>query len=134
LRYQPDRGPDIAVGILAAVKRVLLLAVAAGTLTVGGAPPVPARAGPALHVTALRPVVVRGTGFRPGERLTVVLVLGGREARTVRAGARGSFVSRFEEHAELCRAFTLRVLRGPTLRATGGHKPPPSCAALDPVR
>jgi hypothetical protein len=134
LRYQPDRGGDIAVGILAAVTRVLLLAVAAGTLTAVGAPPVPARTGAALQVTALRPVAVRGTGFRPGERLTVVLVLGGRKAQRVRAGARGSFVARFQEHAELCRDFTLRVLRGQTLRATAGHKPPPSCAALDPVR
>ena len=116
-----------------AVKRVLLLAVAAGTLTVVGAPPVPARTGPALQVTALRPVAVRGTGFRPGERLTVVLVVAGRETRAVRAGARGSFVARFTEYAELCSAFTLRVLRGQTLRATARHKPPPSCAALDPL-
>ena len=88
---------------------------------------------PAVRVLSLHPVTVQGIRFRPGERLTLVLFLDGRQQRTVRTGRGGSFVARFDEYASLCTAFTLRALSGQALRATVRHRPAPSCAALDPV-
>jgi hypothetical protein len=88
---------------------------------------------PAVRVTDHHPLVVRGASFRPGERVTVVLVLEGRHARTVRAGRSGSFVARFAEYADLCTAYTVRALSGGSVRAAIQHRPARSCAALDPV-
>jgi hypothetical protein len=114
------------------VRRIGLLAIAAGSAAVV-ASTAPARPSPVLEVMTLRPVTVRGTGFHPGERLTVVLWLAGRNVRTVRAARRGSFVVRFQEYADLCAAYTLRVLSAQRVRAAVRHRAPPSCAALDPV-
>jgi hypothetical protein len=88
---------------------------------------------PGVRVIGLQPLAVQGVRFRRGERVTVVLFLDGRHTRTVRAGRNGSFVARFEEYANLCMAYTLRVMHGSTVRAAARHRPPPSCAALDPV-
>lgn len=88
---------------------------------------------PDVRVTDHRPFTVHGSRFRPGERVTVVLVLEGRRARTVRVGRGGSFVARFAEYADMCTAYTLRALSGGSVRAAIRHRPARSCAALDPV-
>ena len=47
---------------------------------------------PALLVTSVDPLRVRGEGFQPGERLTVLLTTGrGKIARVVRATPAGTF-------------------------------------------
>jgi hypothetical protein len=86
-----------------------------------------------LTVTDRQPVTVKGLGFRPGERVTVVLFLSGRHARTVRVARRGSFVARFAEYADLCTAFTVRALSGSGTSVAIRQRPARSCAALDPV-
>lgn len=116
--------PDVKRGALL-LATVLLAASAA--VAAPGKPPAP-------RVTVIDhyPVTAYGAGFRKGQRLTVVLVLGERKTRTVRANRVGSFVARFQEHVDSCRAFTLRVLSGQSVQATARHTPARSCASLDP--
>jgi hypothetical protein len=106
-------------------------------LTLAAVQPSPAAGrawAPGIAVVDHHPFTVQGARFRAGERVTAVLVLGGRHTRTARAGRGGAFVARFDEYANLCTAYTLRVLSGHDLRAAVRHDPPRSCAALDPVR
>jgi hypothetical protein len=89
---------------------------------------------PKLRVTDLTPVTVQGLRFRPGERVRVVLRADGSYVRSVRAGRNGSFLARFGAvYAELCTAFQLRATRQSGAVVVATRKPPPSCAALDPV-
>jgi hypothetical protein len=68
----------------------------AGTGTVLKAPSAAPAARPALKLTRIRPVTVRGTGFKPGERVSVRL-----EARrqAVTASRAGGFTVRFGQTA-----------------------------------
>ena len=116
------------------MRRGLVLFAAVGALAAQPSAVPASSSAPSVRVVGFQPVTVQGLKFRPRERLTLVLFLGGREERTVRAGRTGSFVARFEEYANLCTAFTLRVMSGQAVRAAARHRPPPSCAALDPVR
>ncbi len=50
--------------------------------------------GPALQVTDLSPFTVRGTGFVPGEQVTVVAQVEGRHVSIVVASAAGTFTLR----------------------------------------
>lgn len=50
---------------------------------------------PALGVRDTTPFVVRGTSFKPREKVRVVAQVEGRHVRTVRATATGVFVARF---------------------------------------
>jgi hypothetical protein len=124
----------ISTAILSAVKHViwvlaaLTLAAAAPSLALGRS------SAPAVLVTDRQPLTVKGFRFRSGERVTVVLVLGGRHARTVRVGRSGSFVARFAEHADLCTAYTVRAMSGRSVRAAIQQRPARSCAPLDPIR
>jgi hypothetical protein len=49
---------------------------------------------PALRITDLAPLTVRGTNFRPGERVKLLVNAGTPVVRAVRAGERGRFVAR----------------------------------------
>ena len=49
---------------------------------------------PALRITDLAPLTVRGANFRPGERVKLLVNAGMPVTRAVRAGARGRFVAR----------------------------------------
>jgi hypothetical protein len=54
-----------------------------------------ALAAPALRIAASQPLTVSGTGFRPGERVRVTVVLPARASASRRAGPRGGFTLRF---------------------------------------
>jgi hypothetical protein len=49
---------------------------------------------PALRITDVAPLTVRGTNFRPGERVKLLVSAGRPVTRAVRAGPRGRFVAR----------------------------------------
>jgi len=49
---------------------------------------------PALRITDVAPLTVRGTNFRPGERVKLLVSAGRPVTRAVRAGVRGGFVAR----------------------------------------
>ncbi len=49
---------------------------------------------PALRITDLAPLTVRGANFQPGERVKLLVNAGTPLSRSVRAGSRGRFVAR----------------------------------------
>ena len=49
---------------------------------------------PALRITDLSPLTVRGANFKPGERVKLLVSAGTPLSRSVRAGSRGRFVAR----------------------------------------
>jgi hypothetical protein len=49
---------------------------------------------PALRISDLTPLTVRGTNFKPGERIKLFVNAGTPITRAVRAGVRGRFVAR----------------------------------------
>lgn len=49
---------------------------------------------PALRITDLSPLTVRGANFRPGERVKLLVNAVTPLSRSVRAGSRGRFVAR----------------------------------------
>jgi hypothetical protein len=55
---------------------------------------------PALRITDLAPLTVRGTNFRPGERVKLLVNAGRPITRAVRAGTRGGFVARLGVRAD----------------------------------
>jgi hypothetical protein len=89
---------------------------------------------PALRVVDLTPITVRGTGFRPGERVRLVLTADSRHVRTVLAGGAGGFIARFGAvYEDYCARFQLRATGSSGAVAVTVRKPPLSCAAPDPV-
>jgi hypothetical protein len=86
---------------------------------------------PALHVSGTQPLVVQGTSFRPGERvtLTAMTLLGARRA-IVRASPSGHFEATFRLPAQPCgSAFALRAVGALGNRVTLGL---PSRACIPP--
>jgi hypothetical protein len=69
-------------------------------------------AAPALRVPDTSPFVVRGTSFKPREKVRVVAQVGGRHVQTVRATATGVFVARFI-------GVSVQGCKGYIVRATG---------------
>lgn len=117
-----------------AMRLRLLVAALAAALTVGGTSAAAGAPAPRLRVLDLTPVTVHGLGFRPGERVRVVLASDGRQTRTLRAGNSGSFVIRFGTlYAQLCTAFHLQATGSSGSVAVVARKRPPSCVALDPA-
>jgi hypothetical protein len=89
--------------------RVVLVAAAAVLLT----PAITAGATkPALAVTSVQPLTVRGVGFHARERVTIVAYAAGRHVATLLADARGAFVVRF-------RGVILRGCSGYAIQARG---------------
>jgi hypothetical protein len=86
-----------------------------------------------MRIVDLTPVTVQGLQFRAGERVRVVLNADRRYVRLVRAGRGGSFATRFAVYADACSAFNLRATGASGAVAVAKRKPPPGCAALDPV-
>jgi hypothetical protein len=79
---------------------------------VAAASPAPAATGPALHVEATQPLVVRGVAFRPLERvsLTAMTLLGPKHV-IVRATRTGRFAATFRLPSQPCgSAFALRAV------------------------
>jgi len=75
--------------------RIVLTAFAIAVLATSTAALGAADSGrPALRITDLAPLTVRGANFRPGERVKLLVNAGTPITRAVRAGARGRFVAR----------------------------------------
>ena len=75
---------------------------------------------PKLRLVTLKPLVVRGEGFRPAERVVVTaLTPNGPERAVVRASAKGRFGATFRLPDQPCgRAFAVRAVGGLGSRAT----------------
>jgi hypothetical protein len=106
----------------------LVAALSVGAVS-SGAGTAPAK----MRIVDLTPVTVQGLRFRAGERVRVVLNANRRYVRVARAGRGGSFATRFAVYADACAAFNLRATGASGAVAVVTRKPPPSCAALDPV-
>jgi hypothetical protein len=116
------------------VRGLIAFAVLLAAMAFGVVAPATATQTAKLRVVALRPVTVKGLGFRADERVRVVLSAKVRHARTVRTTRTGTFVARFDVLLDLCAAFNLRATGSSGAVAVVARKPPPSCAALDPIR
>lgn len=62
---------------------------------------------PRILLVERAPLVVRGTGFRPGERVRVLLLAGSRVSAVTRVSQAGTFVVRFERSVGRCTRFSL---------------------------
>ena len=74
--------------------RIVLTALAVALLATSTALGAADARRPALRITDLAPLTVRGSNFRPGERVKLFVNAGRPITRAVRAGARGGFVAR----------------------------------------
>ena len=74
--------------------RIVLSALAVALLATSTALGAADARRPTLRITDLAPLTVRGTNFRPGERVKLFVNAGRPITRAVRAGARGGFVAR----------------------------------------
>ena len=87
---------------------------------------------PHLSVPDTAPFIVRGAGFRAGERVRVVVDASNHAVRTVTAGARGGLVARMPAvKLGSCPTFTVRAIGNRGSRAS--LKVVPECANLQPV-
>lgn len=109
-------------GALVATLAVFLLLPAAASSGRGSTPAT------VLRIADVTPFVVRGSGFRPHERVRVVLKTKARRVKTVLATATGTFRVRFV-------GVSLRACVGYLVRATGNKgsrayvRQVPECAA-----
>lgn len=101
--------------------RLIVIVVALLALTAPGAAAV------ALQVTDPSPFTVQGTGFAPGERVTIVVQVGGRHVKVVTASNAGTFTVRFSVSLGDCPAYIVRATgnRGSQARL----RSMPDCAA-----
>ncbi len=97
--------------MLVRVGRLRVAAAVAALMLSGSASFAAAPAHPALRALALQPLVVRGTGFRPFERVKLFLSAGGPASRTARATRGGTFVTRFPGvEIGRCESFVLQAI------------------------
>jgi hypothetical protein len=107
------------------MRHALLLALASALLAVGLASAAPK---PTLGFTKGRHFVVRGSHFKPRERVTVRLVADGVRQRRSRTDSLGSFKADFGSlHIRRCEAFQLTAVGSAGDRATLKHLQPPDC-------
>jgi hypothetical protein len=104
-----------------------LLAVAVAVLLLAGSAGATSRTGAALRILKLAPLTLRGTHFKPGEHVTLVLTRAHtRTVRKARAGHTGTFTITFKATiVDRCSTYTI------TVRGSGGSlivlKPKPQC-------
>jgi len=104
-----------------------ILALGLVLATVAAAAPT----GPRLQTTDRSPVVVKGTDFRPAERVTVVLNADGTWHRTATADASGQFTVRFPVSVPMCDDFRLQAFGSKGSRAR--TLPPRRTACSNPT-
>ena len=84
---------------------------------------------PQMRIVSTEPAVVIGVGFRPHERVRL-LITPGPSARTVRAGQRGRFRVTIRQRVPRCGSFVVQALGNQGSRAmidrTG-----PDCSSID---
>ena len=98
-------------GILESVSRSRVLIVVAGVaLAAGSTTAASPTARPKLQALDLQPLVVRGTAFRPYERVKLILSADVAASRMLKAGAAGRFVTRFRAvRVGRCEGFVLQA-------------------------
>src|SRR5213083_112951 len=97
--------------ILGCVSRLgVLTAVVCVALCTGSTPAASPAARPKLQALAIQPLVVRGTAFRPYERIKLLLSAEVSASRTLKACATGRFVTRFRAvSVGRCEGFVLQA-------------------------
>jgi hypothetical protein len=119
------------------VRAVLLLSIAAAALACGSAAAAtwaPERPRAQLVISSLDPLVVRGTGFLPGERVKLLVSAGGRSAPTgaARASGTGRFTARLKAAWSLSGAVVVQALGARGSRATVDVSAPTGTLAPSP--
>ena len=106
--------------------RLILAAIAVVALAAPAAASGPA---PALRLTALQPLRVKGIHFQSRERVRVTYVGAIRRTRVVRARADGLFrVGFVDAAADPCSSFSILAVGSTGDRARLRHRPLPACA------
>jgi hypothetical protein len=95
------------------VTLVLFAGLALASASVSGA----AATRPTLRVVDRTPVVIRGAGFEPGERVTVVLAAQSRWSKRVTATSSGTFVVRFKVVLGRCSRYSIQAFGSTGSRA-----------------
>jgi hypothetical protein len=106
----------------ATIVLVLLLAAT-------GAAQASALKGPHLVVTKQSPFVVHASGFRSGERVTVLLVASKTWTRRAVADASGAFIVRFGVDMQTCDSFSVHAIGSLGSRARTLPTPRTACSA-----
>jgi hypothetical protein len=86
---------------------------------------------PTLRLDSRAPVVVHGTHFRAGERVTLVLGAGQRSSTRVRAGAAGAFRARFAVSLGRCALVSVQAFGSQGSRARLLRPRAPDCVPGD---
>ena len=105
------------------MRRLLLLA--AIVAAVAAAPTGLARIHPTIDVTRIIPITVKGSGFKAGERVTVVVRSPAFHRKTVTASRRGTFIAAFRSAASKCASIHATATGNKGSRASAYV--PPSC-------
>jgi hypothetical protein len=112
-----------------AIAAVLLLAVVGSGSTGAFASSGQARA--ALRFVTLRPLVARGDGFRPGEKVTFLVTAPGPARFALRATAGGSVLLRTTLRPRRCDAVVIQAFGSRGSRATIDRTLPVGCGGPD---
>ena len=84
---------------------------------------------PSLRLFDTSPVTMRGTGFRPNERVVVVVARGAPRVRVARAGANGVFALKLAIDVNACAGFSVTATGNlgshATLKRAPGKCPAP---------
>ena len=105
------------------MRRLLLLA--AILAAVAAAPSGLARTHPTIDVTRIIPITVKGSGFKAGERVTVVVRSPAFHRKTVTASRRATFIAAFRSAASKCASIHATATGNKGSRASAYV--PPSC-------
>jgi hypothetical protein len=105
------------------MKRLLLLIVVLGAVV--AAPGGLARTSPTINVTRIIPITVTGRGFKPAERVKVVVRSPAVHRKIVTASRRGRFTAIFRSAASKCASIHAVATGNKGSRATAYV--PPSC-------
>jgi hypothetical protein len=97
----------------------VLTAVACVALCTGSTPAAAPSTRPLLRALDLQPLVVRGTAFRPYERVKLILSADVAVGRTLKASVNGRFTTRFRTvSVGRCEGFVLQAFGSRGSRAT----------------
>src|SRR5437870_5478425 len=105
------------------MRRLFLLTVVLAAVV--AAPGGLARTHPTIEVTRIIPITVKGSGFKAGERVKVVVRSPALHRKTVTATHRGSFTAAFRGAASKCAPIHALATGNKGSRATAYV--PPSC-------
>jgi hypothetical protein len=118
------------MAVLGIVLAVLWLVPSCGSMSAGGeSSGTGGSRQPRLHITAGDPVRVRGEGFRPGERVRL-LVSPGAKTTSVRASGTGGFSVRLSLQPDRCTAVVVQAVGAAGSRAMVDVTTP-DCTPID---